>query len=108
LSVQAADLPMYSASESFEASRKHVTELWCNMPRRGGHSLSAALLLAGLQDRVRAPEFGEQTEEVLAEFGFGSDEIADLRQHKVVWRHARISSLRQQKAPEQPGLSAFP
>jgi hypothetical protein len=45
---------------------------------------------------------------VLAEFGFGSDEIADLRQHKVVWRHARISSLRQQKAPEQPGLFAFP
>jgi hypothetical protein len=24
---------------------------------------------------VRPPEFGEQTEEVLAEFGFGADEI---------------------------------
>ena len=33
---------------------------------------------------ARPPEFGEQTEEVLAEFGFGSDEIADLRQRKVV------------------------
>jgi len=33
----------------------------------------------------RAPaEFGEQTEEVLAEFGFGNDEIAELRQRKVV------------------------
>ena len=30
------------------------------------------------------PEFGEQTEEVLAEFGFSADEIADLKQHKVV------------------------
>jgi crotonobetainyl-CoA:carnitine CoA-transferase CaiB-like acyl-CoA transferase len=33
---------------------------------------------------ARPPEFGEQTEEVLAEFGFGSEEIADLRQRKVV------------------------
>jgi formyl-CoA transferase len=33
---------------------------------------------------ARPPEFGEQTEEILAEFGFGADEIADLRQHKVV------------------------
>ena len=33
---------------------------------------------------ARPPEFGEQTEEVLAEFGFGKDEIADLRQRKVV------------------------
>jgi len=30
------------------------------------------------------PEFGEQTEEVLAEFGFGKDEIAEFRQRKVV------------------------
>ena len=33
---------------------------------------------------ARPPEFGEQTEEVLAEFGFAADEIADLRQRKVV------------------------
>jgi crotonobetainyl-CoA:carnitine CoA-transferase CaiB-like acyl-CoA transferase len=33
---------------------------------------------------ARPPEFGEQTEEVLAEFGFGQDEIAELRQRKVV------------------------
>jgi len=33
---------------------------------------------------VRPPEFGEQTEEVLAEFGFGQDETAELRQRKVV------------------------
>jgi crotonobetainyl-CoA:carnitine CoA-transferase CaiB-like acyl-CoA transferase len=33
---------------------------------------------------ARPPEFGEQTEEVLTEFGFGNDEIAELRQRKVV------------------------
>jgi crotonobetainyl-CoA:carnitine CoA-transferase CaiB-like acyl-CoA transferase len=36
-------------------------------------------------DRAARPrEFGEQTEEVLAEFGFGADEVAQLRQAKVV------------------------
>jgi len=33
---------------------------------------------------ARPPEFGEQTEEVLAEFGFGNDEIKELRERKVV------------------------
>jgi crotonobetainyl-CoA:carnitine CoA-transferase CaiB-like acyl-CoA transferase len=33
---------------------------------------------------ARPPEFGEQTEEVLAEFGFNAGEIAALRQGKVV------------------------
>ena len=33
---------------------------------------------------ARPPEFGEQTEEVLAEFGFAADEIAELRQRRVV------------------------
>jgi formyl-CoA transferase len=33
---------------------------------------------------ARPPEVGEQTDEVLSEFGFGADEIAALRQSKVV------------------------
>jgi crotonobetainyl-CoA:carnitine CoA-transferase CaiB-like acyl-CoA transferase len=33
---------------------------------------------------VRPPEFGEQTDGVLAEFGFVADEIEALRQGKVV------------------------
>jgi crotonobetainyl-CoA:carnitine CoA-transferase CaiB-like acyl-CoA transferase len=33
---------------------------------------------------ARPPDFGEQTEEVLAEFGFGADEIVALRQAKIV------------------------
>jgi len=33
---------------------------------------------------ARPPEFGEQTDEVLAEFGFGADEIIALKRDKVV------------------------
>jgi crotonobetainyl-CoA:carnitine CoA-transferase CaiB-like acyl-CoA transferase len=33
---------------------------------------------------VRPPEFGEQTDEVLAEFGFTKDEVSSLRQNKIV------------------------
>ena len=33
---------------------------------------------------ARPPEFGEQTDEILAEFGFTSEEISSLRQAKVV------------------------
>jgi len=33
---------------------------------------------------VRPPEFGEQTEEVLTEFGFSAEEIGALRRDKVV------------------------
>jgi crotonobetainyl-CoA:carnitine CoA-transferase CaiB-like acyl-CoA transferase len=33
---------------------------------------------------VRPPEFGEHTEEILAELGFDKDEIKDLRERKVV------------------------
>src|SRR5579872_840834 len=33
---------------------------------------------------ARPPEFGEQTEEILAEFGFTAEEISHLRTHKVI------------------------
>ena len=29
-------------------------------------------------------EFGEQTDEILGQFGFSKDEIGNLRQHKIV------------------------
>jgi crotonobetainyl-CoA:carnitine CoA-transferase CaiB-like acyl-CoA transferase len=33
---------------------------------------------------ARPPEFGEQTEEVLADFGFTNDEISSLRRNKII------------------------
>jgi crotonobetainyl-CoA:carnitine CoA-transferase CaiB-like acyl-CoA transferase len=33
---------------------------------------------------ARPPEFGKQTDEVLIEFGFASDEIDALKQNKVI------------------------
>jgi crotonobetainyl-CoA:carnitine CoA-transferase CaiB-like acyl-CoA transferase len=33
---------------------------------------------------ARPPEFGEQTDEVLAEFGFTASEINGLRQGKII------------------------
>jgi crotonobetainyl-CoA:carnitine CoA-transferase CaiB-like acyl-CoA transferase len=33
---------------------------------------------------ARPPEFGEQTDEVLTEFGFGTEEIKRLKEAKVV------------------------
>jgi crotonobetainyl-CoA:carnitine CoA-transferase CaiB-like acyl-CoA transferase len=34
---------------------------------------------------ARPPEFGEQTDEILSEFGFVRDEISALNQSKVVY-----------------------
>ena len=33
---------------------------------------------------ARPPEFGEHSDEILLEFGFGEDVIAELKQQKVV------------------------
>ena len=57
---------------------------------------------------VRPPEFGEQTEEVLAEFGFGKDKIAELRQHKGdVTESLRAENSTHEKAPENRGFLYF-
>jgi crotonobetainyl-CoA:carnitine CoA-transferase CaiB-like acyl-CoA transferase len=41
-------------------------------------------MLSRTPSRMAARPPGEQTEEVLAEFGFGADEIVALKQAKVV------------------------
>lgn len=40
---------------------------------------------------AQPPEFGEQTDEVLKEYGFGAEEIAKLRDAKVGERHSASS-----------------
>ena len=59
--------------------------------RRASGSLVPSILVHATFNAVtffemaaRPPEFGEQTEEVLAEFGFTRDEIGSLRQKKIV------------------------
>ena len=58
---------------------------------------------------ARPPEFGEQTEEVLAEFGFIADEIETVRRDKVVCRVITLETraVDQKKPRTMPGLFAF-
>jgi hypothetical protein len=58
---------------------------------------------------ARPPEFGEQTEEVLAEFGFIADEIETVRRDKVVCRVITLETraVDQKKPRTMPGLLAF-
>jgi formyl-CoA transferase len=57
-----------------------------NTPPRRQIKLGQPFTLSRTPSKMaaRPPEFGEQTDEVLGEFGFSADEITDLRRHKVV------------------------
>jgi len=81
--------PIYSIDQMFDdAQVKHLgmAQHVPNEENRHIQLVSQPVVLSRTPSRmaVRPPEFGEQTEEVLAEFGFASHEIADLRQRKVV------------------------
>jgi formyl-CoA transferase len=81
--------PIYSIDQMFEdAQVKHLgmAQHVPNDENRHIQLVSQPVKLSRTPSRMaaRPPEFGEQTEEVLAEFGFANDEIADLRQRKVV------------------------
>jgi formyl-CoA transferase len=81
--------PIYSIDQVFaDAQVQHLgmAEHVPNDENRHIQLVSQPFKLSRTPSKMaaRPPEFGEQTEEVLAEFGFGKDEIADLRQRKVV------------------------
>src|SRR3979490_1685999 len=81
--------PIYSIDQMFDdAQVKHlgIAQHVPNDENRHIQLVGQPLTLSRTPSKMvmRPPEFGEQTEEVLAEFGFGKDEIADLRQCKVV------------------------
>ena len=40
--------------------------------------------------RRRAPLVGEHTDEILASLGYAADEIAALREERVIWRSSRV------------------
>jgi len=81
--------PIYAIDQMFEdAQVKHLgmAQDVPNDENRHIRLVGQPFTLSRTPSRMaaRPPEFGEQTEEVLAEFGFGADEIAELRQRKVV------------------------
>src|SRR6516225_2853149 len=81
--------PIYAIDQMFEdAQVKHLgmAQDVPNGDNRHIRLVGQPFTLSRTPSRMaaRPPEFGEQTEEVLAEFGFGADEIAELRRRKVV------------------------
>src|ERR1700743_377986 len=81
--------PIYSIDQVFEDEQvKHLgmPEDVPNAENRHIRLVSQPFKLSRTPSKMAwpPPEFGEQTEEVLAEFGFGADEIAELRRSKVV------------------------
>ena len=81
--------PIYSIDQMFDdAQVKHlgIAQHVPNDENRHIQLVGQPVTLSRTPSKMaaRPPEFGEQTEEVLAEFGFGKDEIAELRQRKVV------------------------
>ena len=81
--------PIYSVDQMFDdAQVKHlgIAQDVPNAENRHIRLVGQPVTLSRTPSKMaaRPPEFGEQTDEVLAEFGFGADEIKALRQGKVV------------------------
>jgi crotonobetainyl-CoA:carnitine CoA-transferase CaiB-like acyl-CoA transferase len=81
--------PIYSVDQMFDdAQVKHlgIAQDVPNAENRHIRLVGQPVTLSRTPSKMaaRPPEFGEQTEEVLTEFGFGADEIKALRQGKVV------------------------
>ncbi|MBR0791476.1 CoA transferase [Bradyrhizobium manausense] len=81
--------PIYAIDQMFEdAQVKHlgIAQDVPNDEERHIRLVGQPVTLSRTPSKMvaRPPEFGEQTDEVLKEFGFGADEIAKLRDAKVV------------------------
>jgi formyl-CoA transferase len=81
--------PIYSIDQMFDdAQVKHlgIAQDVPNAENRHIRLVGQPVKLSRTPSKMVAPppEFGEQTEEVLAEFGFSASEIAELRKAKVV------------------------
>src|ERR1700676_5435509 len=81
--------PIYAIDQMFEDDQvKHlgIAQDVPNAENRHIRLVGQPVTLSRTPSKMaaRPPEFGEQTEEVLAEFGFTADEIGALRQGKVI------------------------
>ncbi len=81
--------PIYSIDQMFEDAQVRHLGIAQDVPNAEDRHISLVgqpVTLSRTPSRMaaRPPEFGEQTDEVLAEFGFDAKEIAGLRRAKVV------------------------
>ncbi len=81
--------PIYSIDQMFADAQVEHLGIAQDVPNAEGRDIRLVgqpFTLSRTPNKMaaRPPEFGEQTDEVLAEFGFNSDEIARLRQSKVI------------------------
>jgi crotonobetainyl-CoA:carnitine CoA-transferase CaiB-like acyl-CoA transferase len=81
--------PIYAIDQMFaDAQVQHLgmAQHVPNDENRHIQLVSQPVMLSRTPSKMaaRPPEFGEHTEEVLAEFGFATEEIKDLRERKVV------------------------
>jgi len=81
--------PIYSIDQVFADEQVRHLKMAQDVPNdenRHIQLVSQPVTLSRTPSKMVAPppDFGEQTDEVLAEFGFGAEEIAELRRRKVV------------------------
>jgi crotonobetainyl-CoA:carnitine CoA-transferase CaiB-like acyl-CoA transferase len=81
--------PIYSIDQMFADAQVEHLKMAQDVPNPEGRHIRLVgqpMTLSRTPSTMvaRPPEFGEQTDEVLAEFGFSPDEINSLRQSKVV------------------------
>jgi crotonobetainyl-CoA:carnitine CoA-transferase CaiB-like acyl-CoA transferase len=81
--------PIYAIDQMFDDAQVQHLGIAQDVPTDDGRDITLVgqpftLSRTPSKMAARPPEFGEQTAEVLNEFGFSAEEITDLRQHKVV------------------------
>ena len=81
--------PIYSIDQVFSDAQVEHLGMAQDVPNPEGRHIQLVgqpftLSRTPSKMAARPPEFGEQTDEVLAEFGFTKDEIGSLRRNKVV------------------------
>jgi len=81
--------PIYSIDQVFADAQVEHLGMAQDVPNAEGRHIRLVgqpFTLSRTPSRMaaRPPEFGEQTEEILTEFGFTKDEIGNLRQKKIV------------------------
>lgn len=81
--------PIYSVNEMFADPQVQHLGIAQSVARSNGEEISLVgqpVTLARTPAAIRsaAPEIGEQTDEILSQFGYSADEIADFRARKLI------------------------